>query len=113
MILHGTLYLTYFAQITDPVPLLAKRLEDLDVQLGITASSLVLVLWATSSTWRRLGGLRKKVSRETFYVVHVSLVLVLFAAAYFHVEYARKYVLQALAVYAVDIVAAEVEKARK
>ena len=60
-----------------------------------------------------VGGLRKKVSRDTFYALHVSLVFVFFAAAYFHVEYARKYVLQALALYAVDIVAAEVEKARK
>lgn len=79
----------------------------------MAAVFLVLVLWATSSTIRLVGGLRKKLSRDTFYAVHVSLVLVLFAAAYFHVEYAQKYVLQALAFYAVDIIAAEIEKARK
>ncbi|KAL1961332.1 hypothetical protein VTO42DRAFT_60 [Malbranchea cinnamomea] len=110
--LHAMLYMMFFALTTEPVPLLPKRLNDLDVQLGITGISLAFVLWITSSSWRAWGGLKKKVSRETFYAVHVSLVLGFFVVAYFHVEYARKYVLQALAVYAIDIVAAEVEKAR-
>jgi hypothetical protein len=36
----------------------------------------------------------------------------LLAVAYYHVVYAQKYVLQALAIYAIDVVSYMVEKAR-
>lgn len=112
LILHASLYLTFFALTTYPVPLLPKRLYDLDVQLGITGITLVIVLWATSSSWGKIGGLRRKLSRQTFYVVHVFLVAGLLVVVYFHVEYARKFVIQGFVIYAVDVVNYEIERVR-
>jgi DMSO/TMAO reductase YedYZ heme-binding membrane subunit len=106
--LHAALYLTFFTLSR----LLAWRLRSSDVQLGITGILLVLVLWVTSSSVMALGGLRRRVGRRTFYVMHVSLVGALLAVAYYHVVYAQKYVLQALAIYAVDVVSYTVEKGR-
>jgi hypothetical protein len=101
--LHAALYLTFFTLQTDPIPLLPKRLRDADVQLGITGITLVGVLWTTSSSTAL--GLRKRIARRTFYVVHVVLVIMLLVLVCFHVIYARKFVVEALTVYAVDVVA--------
>ena len=110
--LHAASYLTFFALTTHPVPLLPKRLGDLDVQLGISGILLVFALWATSSTWSKVGGLRRRLSRRVFYVVHVSLVGAFLVVAYYHVQYARKFVIQGLVIYAVDVVNYEIEKIR-
>ncbi|PGH04845.1 hypothetical protein AJ80_08454 [Polytolypa hystricis UAMH7299] len=113
--LHAILYLAFFAMNNHPVPLLPKRLQDADVQWGIMAVTLLLVMLGTSAAasgsgsgrkgvWR-WWGLRRRVSRDTFYALHVSLVLGLMGAVYAHVSYARRFVVQGLAVYAVDVVA--------
>ncbi|KAK2758095.1 hypothetical protein FQN53_008372 [Emmonsiellopsis sp. PD_33] len=41
--------------------------------------------------------------QRTAYIVHVSLVMSLLGVAYFHVKWARKFVWQCLALYAVDV----------
>jgi hypothetical protein len=61
------------------------------------------VLWTTSSSTAL--GLRRRIARQAFYVVHIVLVIVLLVVVYFHVFYARKFVVEALTIYAVDLVA--------
>lgn len=105
--LHATLYLSFFAGVTDPVPLLPKRLWDSDVQLGIAALSIAVIIWLTSSSGMGPLGMRKKsVDREAFEALHVMLVFVLLAVSFFHVKYTRKFVVQSLVIYAVDFVSA-------
>lgn len=100
---HALLYLSFFLQSPHPSysSLLAKRIFDPDVQLGLAALSLVVcvLLFARPSgekgrrLWRT-GSIRS--DRRVFYVVHVLLVSSLCLAAYSHVVHARVFVLQAL-----------------
>lgn len=104
--LHATLYLNFFAEITEPVPLLPKRLMDTDVQLGLSAVGIMAILWVTASSGMGLLGMRRKkgVSRDTFEAVHVTLVFALLALSFFHVKHTRKFVVQSLVIHAVDLV---------
>ncbi|KAK6826643.1 hypothetical protein RU639_005725 [Aspergillus parasiticus] len=101
---HAALYLNFFAQSSHPGfrSLLAKRIQDPDVQWGfggLTFAFMILLfvrplrtafwvqLWPTSSV---------KARREMFYYGHVSLVVLLCVAAYFHVAQAQIFVIEAL-----------------
>ncbi|OJD17014.1 hypothetical protein AJ78_02858 [Emergomyces pasteurianus Ep9510] len=106
--LHSFLYIMFFVQ----NGLLEKRLNDADVQLGIFAFLALAGLWGASgwvAGWAR--GKRYSTSRlvsgsgskRAAYVLHVVLVLVVLGTVYFHVEYSRRYVVQALVIYGVDV----------
>lgn len=62
-------------------------------------------LWVTSSTvvlGFGIGGLRRRVTRERFYYVHVGIVVGLLLITFFHVEYTRPFVIGVLVVWGVD-----------
>ncbi|KAF7592564.1 hypothetical protein BBP40_012724 [Aspergillus hancockii] len=109
---HAILYLNFFAQSSHPdfSSLLAKRIQDPDVQWGfggLTFAVLVLLFvrplrtafwvqaWPTSSV---------KIRRQVFYYGHVLLVAALCVAAYYHVPQARIFVIEALVAFAVNAV---------
>ncbi|EEH19813.2 hypothetical protein PABG_02072 [Paracoccidioides brasiliensis Pb03] len=100
--LHAFLYIMFFVQ----NGLLEKRLNDADVQFGIVGI-LVMGALVGMSGWVKKRGSSKRasgsVSRGTAYLIHVSLAMCLLAVAYCHVEYARKFVVQAVGIYGVDV----------
>lgn len=108
---HANLYLSFFAQSPHPdyPSLIAKRIQDPDVQWGLGAISLAvsIILYARplgrrqSSKRGSTGSIRSE--RRVFYVVHLLLVAGLCAAAYFHVVHARVYVFQTLAAFLVNL----------
>lgn len=109
---HGALYLLFFAQSSHPDfgTLLMKRIQDLDVQWGLAGLGLALsVLLFQRPTPRKLGLQRWTVGsllgyrKRTFYIVHLSLVAGMLAAAYFHVIYARVFVLEAVGIFLANI----------
>ncbi|KAJ5774368.1 hypothetical protein N7457_009264 [Penicillium paradoxum] len=103
LLAHATLYTLFFVQSSHPEfgILFYKRVEDLDVQCGmlaiLSAALLFLFVRPTSqqATQSLQGTLQER--RKTFYYGHVSLVVLLCIAAYFHVQQAQKYILQTLA----------------
>lgn len=105
--LHSIFYLIFFYQKLDGAgsPLIETRLWDPDVQFGVLDFLLVIGLWVTSSTvvlGYGIGGLRKRVSREKFYYVHVGIVVALLLVTFFHVEYTKPFVIGTLVVWGVD-----------
>lgn len=50
-----------------------------------------------------IGGLRKRVSRQMFYYVHVAIVLVMMLVTFFHVEFTRPFVIGVFLVWGVDL----------
>jgi hypothetical protein len=101
---HAVFYLNFFAQSGHPdfSSLLAKRIQDSDVQWGLGGLTLVILIllfvrplrtafwvqaWPASSI---------KTRRQVFYYVHVVLVAALCIAAYCHVPQARIFVIEAL-----------------
>lgn len=114
---HATFYLLFFVQSSDPEfgSLLFKRVNDLDVQCGLLALSVAIVLLvfgrpravprregSQAQTQAKSGAMQER--RRSFYYGHISLVLLLCVAAYFHVVHAQKYVLQALGAFVVNAV---------
>ena len=110
---HATLYLLFFVQLNHPEfgSLLNKRVRDLDVQCGLFAVSMVisLVLYvrprggaSKSGTQRRSAAGSMQERRRTFYYGHISLVMLLCFAAYYHVVYAQKYIIQALGAFLIN-----------
>lgn len=95
---HVILYLTFFVR----QALLSKRSRDADVQWGIFGAVLVMVIWSMSSQ-------TPGVTRAQFYYGHVLAVMLLLTVAYFHVIHVRKYVLQAVGIYALDVFWSAVE----
>ncbi|KAJ5678924.1 hypothetical protein N7462_007168 [Penicillium macrosclerotiorum] len=104
---HATLYLLFFVQSSHPEysSLFAKRILDSDVQCGLVALSAAISLLffarprgaAPKSgirAWFSAGSIQTR--RRSFYYGHVALVVLLSAAAYYHVAQAQKYMLQAL-----------------
>ena len=108
---HATLYLLFFVQSSHPEfgSLLAKRVNDLDVQCGISAlCAAVALLLFTRPRGATKGATRTKEAgsmqerRQSFYYGHVSLVAVLGVAAYFHVAQAQKYMIQSLGAFVLN-----------
>lgn len=106
LLAHATLYLLFFAQSSHPEfgTLLAKRVQDLDVQCGMVAlvSVVLLFLFARPrgavqgglQSWFMQGPLQER--RRMFYFGHVSLVILLGVVAYTHVKQAQRYIVQSL-----------------
>lgn len=116
---HATLYLLFFVQSSDPEfgSLLAKRVNDLDVQCGLLALStaIVLLIFVRPRAVARREGDQAQAKtgsmqdrRQSFYYGHISLVLVLCVAAYYHVAHAQKYMLQALGAFVINAVCSAV-----
>lgn len=112
---HAVLYLSFFVQSSHPEfeSLLLKRVRDSDVQCGLLAISVVvsILFFVRPRAVVSKGGLLSSSSspsgsmqdrRRSFYVGHVLLVLGLCLAAYFHVEHAQMYMLQALGAFVVN-----------
>ncbi|KGO71794.1 hypothetical protein PITC_027970 [Penicillium italicum] len=105
LLAHAALYTLFFVQSSHPEYglLLFKRVQDLDVQFGLAAvsSAVLLVLFVRPASHKRLqtwlvqGTIQER--RKMFYFGHVSLVVLLCVAAYYHVKQAQKYILQTLA----------------
>ena len=82
--LHASLYLNFYLQ----VGILRKRIQDLDVILGMTAIASLLTLGSTAFATIRNWNYR------LFFYLHVILSASLIPVLYFHVPHIRPYVLQ-------------------
>lgn len=110
---HATLYLLFFVQSSHPEfgSLLAKRVNDFDVQCGLLAVSVafLLLVFVRPRGAARKGGVQTPSAtgsmqdrRRSFYYVHIFLVVLLCVAAYYHVSQAQKYMMQALGAFVIN-----------
>lgn len=110
---HATLYLLFFVQNDHPeyASLLLKRIRDFDVQCGLLALTTTITLLfyvRPRAAVRRARALAQPPAepmqdrRRSFYLGHVSLVVVLCAAAFYHVSYAQVYMVQTLGAFVVN-----------
>lgn len=105
---HAVLYCLFFLQSDHPdfTSLFAKRILDLDVQLGITAVVTASAIMITARPKGTSGGLWKgsvQERRSAFYAAHLFLVGVMCLAAYFHVAQAQAFVLESLVAFVVNL----------
>lgn len=107
---HASLYLSFFAQSAHPEypSLLAKRINDPDVQWGFGALTMAVsvLLFARPSgpgAWRFRGTGTLRSDRQVFYVVHLLLIGCFCSAAYCHVAQARTFVVQGLTGFVVNV----------
>ena len=100
MSVHATLYLNFYVQNS----LLIKRIQDIDVILGLTAISTALLINTTAlsivRTW----------SYRLFFYLHVILSLTILPVLYFHVSYLRAYILEAGAIYILLIIQRNIDQ---
>ncbi|KAL2826858.1 rerric reductase like transmembrane component [Aspergillus cavernicola] len=105
---HAILYCLFFLQSSHPgfSSLFAKRILDLDVQLGtaaVTMASAAMIFvrprGATGGIWK--GTVKDR--RRAFFVVHLLLVGVLCLAAYFHVAQAQVFVLESVVAFLLNL----------
>ena len=100
MSVHATLYLNFYVQNS----LLIKRVQDIDVILGLTAISTALLINTTAlsiiRTW----------SYRLFFYLHVILSLTILPVLYFHVSYLRAYILEAGAIYILLIIQRNIDQ---
>ncbi|THZ27431.1 hypothetical protein D6C89_03207 [Aureobasidium pullulans] len=92
--LHAGFYLNFFIQ----AHVLAKRIKDWDVILGLVGTIAFTAVGTTALSWVR------KLSYRVFYTTHVTLASILLPVLYFHVHHIRIYILETLVVYAVHLV---------
>ncbi|KAL8782289.1 MAG: hypothetical protein Q9213_005524 [Squamulea squamosa] len=92
--LHASFYLNFFIQKS----LLAKRIRDLDVQLGLLAITILLTLGTTALAW-----VRKK-NYFLFFLIHVTTSIAILPILYFHVSHLRIYILESALIYTLLIV---------
>ena len=92
--LHAGFYLNFFVR----AHVLAKRIRDWDVVLGLVATVAFTVVGTTALAWVR------KRNYRLFYRVHVALASLLLPVLYFHVHHIRLYIWQTLAVYVLHFV---------
>lgn len=104
---HATLYLLFFVQSEHPEygTLLFKRIRDFDVQCGLLALSMTILLLlfarprgitSKGASQALFGAASIQERRRLFNYGHVLLVVILCAAAYYHVVQAQRYMIQAL-----------------
>ncbi|MCJ1389524.1 hypothetical protein MMC18_002381 [Xylographa bjoerkii] len=86
---HATLYLNFYLQ----MGFLAKRIKDIDVQLGLAC----VISFATIAT-SAISSVRHY-SYRIFYTLHITLSFAVLPILYFHVKYLRIYILETTAVY--------------
>jgi hypothetical protein len=91
--LHAGFYLNFFIQ----AHVLAKRIKDWDVILGIVGTIAFTAVGTTAHSWIR------RLSYRVFYTTHVTLASILLPVLYFHVHHIRIYIIETLIVYAVHL----------
>ncbi|KAI5248254.1 hypothetical protein E4T43_01557 [Aureobasidium subglaciale] len=91
--LHAGFYLNFFIQ----AHVLAKRIKDWDVILGIIGTIAFTAVGTTALSWMR------KLSYRVFYTTHVTLASILLPVLYLHVHHIRIYIIETLAVYALHL----------
>ena len=91
--LHAGFYLNFFIQ----AHVLAKRIRDWDVILGIVGTIAFTAVGTTALSWIR------KLSYRVFYTTHVTLASILLPVLYFHVHHICIYIIETLIVYAVHL----------
>lgn len=91
--LHAGFYLNFFIR----AHVLAKRIKDWDVILGIIGTIAFTVVGTTALSWTR------KWSYRVFYTTHVTLASILLPVLYFHVHHIRIYIIETLVVYAMHL----------
>lgn len=87
--LHATLYLNFYVQ----MGFMAKRIKDIDVQLGLLAITSFLIIGTSALSFIRT------YSYRIFYTLHILLSFTILPALYFHVPYIRTYILETAVVY--------------
>ncbi|KAG9583891.1 hypothetical protein KCV01_g14426, partial [Aureobasidium melanogenum] len=92
--LHAGFYLNFFTQ----AHVLAKRIKDWDVILGLVGTIAFTIVGTTA-----LSALRK-LSYRIFYTTHVTLASMLLPVLYFHVHHIRIYIVETVVVYVVHLV---------
>jgi NAD(P)H-flavin reductase len=92
--LHATWYLNFFIQ----AGVLAKRLTNLDVIIGVTAFIGLTVISTTSLAFVR------RWSYRVFFVLHVIIGVTILPLLFFHVSHLRFYIIEALAIFIFDFV---------
>ncbi|KAL4941480.1 hypothetical protein BDV06DRAFT_223088 [Aspergillus oleicola] len=105
---HAVLYCLFFLQSSHPQfgSLFAKRILDMDVQLGVTAIVTAIAILIAMRPKGTAGGLWKgtvQERRRAFYAAHMSLVGTLCLAAYYHVAQAQAFVLESLVTFVVNL----------
>lgn len=108
---HALLYLSFFIQSSHPDfgSLLAKRIQDSDVQWGLGGITMAIILMVFARPVSASRGVWSwttapiKTKRQAFYVTHLLLVGILCFAAYFHVPQAQAFVLEALLGFGVNV----------
>lgn len=92
--LHTAFYINFFIRSN----LLAKRIRESDVILGLFAITAFTTIGTTALSWVR------KRNYRIFYATHVVLATILLPVLYFHVHHIRIYVWETLAVYVLHFV---------
>ncbi|KAL4911240.1 hypothetical protein BDW74DRAFT_142598 [Aspergillus multicolor] len=105
---HAILYCLFFLQSSHPdfSSLFAKRILDLDVQLGILALATAVAVMIFARPMSKTGGIWKGTvtdRRRAFYAAHLLLVGLLCLAVYFHVAQAKAFVLESLVVFVINL----------
>ncbi|CAO1599765.1 hypothetical protein XANCAGTX0491_003480 [Xanthoria calcicola] len=91
--LHASFYLNFFIQKS----LLAKRIRDPDVILGLLAITTFLTLGTTALAW-----VRQK-NYFLFFLVHVTASVLILPILYFHVSHLRTYIIESAIIYLILI----------
>ena len=89
--MHAVLYLNFYVQAS----LLAKRIRDSDVQLGLAAIICFFIIGTSALSVVRT------YSYHLFYIIHITLSPSVLVILYFHVSYIRIYILETAAVFVV------------
>lgn len=91
--LHASFYLNFFIQKS----LLAKRIRDPDVILGLLAITTFLTLGTTALAW-----VRQK-NYFLFFLIHVTASVLILPILYFHVSHLRTYIIESAIIYLILI----------
>ncbi|TVY52536.1 Ferric reductase transmembrane component, partial [Lachnellula suecica] len=92
--LHAIWYLNYFIQIG----VLAKRLTNKDVIIGVLAFAGLTIISTTSLAFVR------RWSYRVFFVLHLVIGITILPLLFFHAHQLRLYVIEALAIFIFDII---------
>ena len=84
LVLHATLYLNFFIR----MGVLTKRIQNLDVIMGLSSITLLSVLGASAS------GVFRRMNYRVFYLIHVTVSSLVPLLLFFHVKHVRSYIIQ-------------------
>ena len=91
---HATLYINFFIQ----KGIFEKRIQDLDVILGVNSLLYLTILTSTSLA------LVRRWSYRLFFVIHLVIGIGLPIILFFHAHHMRIYVVEALTLFVIDVI---------